>query len=161
MDRIRDATDSIEREFQLGDNVKSTIRRASEAYANWQRYIETVEDVIRRYESDCERDVSNHPLESYVTIISKVSSGFKYFLGRDGEARRRRYLFAEEQARQKCLKSKLKDIRRVVFESESTNSCLILIRRVKEVAYSFYRSCLLYTSPSPRDRTRSRMPSSA
>ena len=24
-----------------------------------------------------------------------------------------------------------------------------------------YRTCLLYTSPSPRDRTRSRMPSSA
>ena len=26
---------------------------------------------------------------------------------------------------------------------------------------SLYYSCLLYTSPSPRDRTRSRMPSSA
>ena len=26
---------------------------------------------------------------------------------------------------------------------------------------STYRVCLLYTSPSPRDRTRSRMPSSA
>jgi len=26
---------------------------------------------------------------------------------------------------------------------------------------SLYESCLLYTSPSPRDRTRSRMPSSA
>ena len=26
---------------------------------------------------------------------------------------------------------------------------------------SRYQSCLLYTSPSPRDRTRSRMPSSA
>ena len=25
----------------------------------------------------------------------------------------------------------------------------------------FYETCLLYTSPSPRDRTRSRMPSSA
>ena len=25
----------------------------------------------------------------------------------------------------------------------------------------YYRPCLLYTSPSPRDRTRSRMPSSA
>ena len=25
----------------------------------------------------------------------------------------------------------------------------------------FYKPCLLYTSPSPRDRTRSRMPSSA
>ena len=28
-------------------------------------------------------------------------------------------------------------------------------------AFNHYRSCLLYTSPSPRDRTRSRMPSSA
>ena len=27
--------------------------------------------------------------------------------------------------------------------------------------HEFYGSCLLYTSPSPRDRTRSRMPSSA
>ena len=35
----------------------------------------------------------------------------------------------------------------------------------KKVAYTFennlYYTCLLYTSPSPRDRTRSRMPSSA
>ena len=32
-----------------------------------------------------------------------------------------------------------------------------------DVAYSFGQEniCLLYTSPSPRDRTRSRMPSSA
>ena len=27
--------------------------------------------------------------------------------------------------------------------------------------YAYYNDCLLYTSPSPRDRTRSRMPSSA
>ena len=27
--------------------------------------------------------------------------------------------------------------------------------------YKVYETCLLYTSPSPRDRTRSRMPSSA
>ena len=27
--------------------------------------------------------------------------------------------------------------------------------------YKVYLTCLLYTSPSPRDRTRSRMPSSA
>ena len=30
-----------------------------------------------------------------------------------------------------------------------------------EGALDGYRACLLYTSPSPRDRTRSRMPSSA
>ena len=29
------------------------------------------------------------------------------------------------------------------------------------VCYNAFYSCLLYTSPSPRDRTRSRMPSSA
>ena len=31
----------------------------------------------------------------------------------------------------------------------------------KEVEDDLYNDCLLYTSPSPRDRTRSRMPSSA
>ena len=31
----------------------------------------------------------------------------------------------------------------------------------EEKGASLYRDCLLYTSPSPRDRTRSRMPSSA
>ena len=30
-----------------------------------------------------------------------------------------------------------------------------------QTALPHYRTCLLYTSPSPRDRTRSRMPSSA
>ena len=33
-----------------------------------------------------------------------------------------------------------------------------LVDDVRDVTYD---SCLLYTSPSPRDRTRSRMPSSA
>ena len=33
--------------------------------------------------------------------------------------------------------------------------------REKHVAPILYGACLLYTSPSPRDRTRSRMPSSA
>ena len=31
----------------------------------------------------------------------------------------------------------------------------------RRVAIAMYEGCLLYTSPSPRDRTRSRMPSSA
>ena len=37
-----------------------------------------------------------------------------------------------------------------------------LVRNViKEIGYEGYRACLLYTSPSPRDKCRSRMPSSA
>ena len=35
------------------------------------------------------------------------------------------------------------------------------LRRVVEPMITLGRTCLLYTSPSPRDRTRSRMPSSA
>ena len=39
-----------------------------------------------------------------------------------------------------------------------------LINPMKEIAFNMnadVKHCLLYTSPSPRDRTRSRMPSSA
>ena len=35
------------------------------------------------------------------------------------------------------------------------------IKKIDKVFYSHMHACLLYTSPSPRDRTRSRMPSSA
>ena len=35
------------------------------------------------------------------------------------------------------------------------------IYKLDGVEYVILESCLLYTSPSPRDRTRSRMPSSA
>ena len=35
------------------------------------------------------------------------------------------------------------------------------VHMLKEQLNTLIRSCLLYTSPSPRDRTRSRMPSSA
>ena len=36
-----------------------------------------------------------------------------------------------------------------------------LYTEISEQNYSVLYDCLLYTSPSPRDRTRSRMPSSA
>ena len=40
---------------------------------------------------------------------------------------------------------------------------LILIKKndISDASLEFYNSCLLYTSPSPRDRISSRMPSSA
>ena len=37
----------------------------------------------------------------------------------------------------------------------------ILINGLHRLEYRGYDSCLLYTSPSPRDMRRSRMPSSA
>jgi len=38
---------------------------------------------------------------------------------------------------------------------------VIAFQLYRFVAPGLYKTCLLYTSPSPRDRTRSRMPSSA
>ena len=52
----------------------------------------------------------------------------------------------------------------VVF-MEDTGQCWTLpneqIRAQRNITLGRYNPCLLYTSPSPRDRTRSRMPSSA
>ena len=62
-------------------------------------------------------------------------------------------------------------IRRMVVEHEDANDVLqnVLIRvwnglqnfREDSQLFTWLYRCLLYTSPSPRDRTRSRMPSSA
>ena len=38
---------------------------------------------------------------------------------------------------------------------------LAIIDSIKELAYKIIKDCLLYTSPSPRDKRQSRMPSSA
>ena len=37
----------------------------------------------------------------------------------------------------------------------------LVVAEAGEIGIAVARACLLYTSPSPRDRTRSRMPSSA
>ena len=49
-----------------------------------------------------------------------------------------------------------------VHDSRQLNERAALIRqRIIEAPMPRHMACLLYTSPSPRDRTRSRMPSSA
>ena len=58
-----------------------------------------------------------------------------------------------------------KDIGKVLYAT--TDSADLAIESAKQAFENWsltglsYRACLLYTSPSPRDRTRSRMPSSA
>src|SRR5665811_1191278 len=48
----------------------------------------------------------------------------------------------------------------LAIEQEDVDGRTVIVARVSECAVSA-KPCLLYTSPSPRDRTRSRMPSSA
>ena len=53
------------------------------------------------------------------------------------------------------------------FETENPYTCEKWAKIAKgdthdvDIAVNVAKDCLLYTSPSPRDRTRSRMPSSA
>ena len=47
------------------------------------------------------------------------------------------------------------------LEKEQYEFCLAMAEAALEIGETEVSICLLYTSPSPRDRTRSRMPSSA
>ena len=49
---------------------------------------------------------------------------------------------------------------RLISQAAQTNGVLKVARK-KDIEPEVFCACLLYTSPSPRDRTRSRMPSSA
>ena len=55
---------------------------------------------------------------------------------------------------------------RRTYEEGSGMPCLVAVEKdlndnTKDLALSYASACLLYTSPSPRDATLSRMPSSA
>ena len=43
----------------------------------------------------------------------------------------------------------------------SYNAISVFVKTNRKALLTVIKGCLLYTSPSPRDRTRSRMPSSA
>ena len=47
------------------------------------------------------------------------------------------------------------------WKAKNTKAVIVLAHGMGEHSGRYIHICLLYTSPSPRDRTRSRMPSSA
>ena len=63
----------------------------------------------------------------------------------------------EEELEQLIAEQKGEAVQQEPQEAEPTNA----EEKSFKKRYGDLRSCLLYTSPSPRDRTRSRMPSSA
>ena len=50
---------------------------------------------------------------------------------------------------------------RVKFGAWTFPNITIALKYIRDPMSGFYSPCLLYTSPSPRDRQKSRMPSSA
>ena len=64
------------------------------------------------------------------------------------------------------LEIKLERLKRILEMINVEDKSILLMKyldglSIKDIASIKDKSCLLYTSPSPRDRTRSRMPSSA
>ena len=93
--------------------------------------------------TDVETDVAN--------LVGEPGKGWTYA----------RYLLTHERtsyahvAGKRRQVAQLKDLARAAeWSDEASNDRRAFLSRLAEV-------CLLYTSPSPRDRTRSRMPSSA
>ena len=82
-------------------------------------------------------------------------------------------VYADEVSKMSIIDGDLNEVRVDVFnferlESEDKTTIIISSSKKADVSCSFFdknnrpvTTCLLYTSPSPRDRQKSRMPSSA
>ena len=103
-----------------------------------------------------EADLSARLPEQHVREISKLTRAFN--------------AFAEKQ--QEALGASLDSVQQAVGESsdayhmsaphpQGLGARLAMAAALRSASLSEADICLLYTSPSPRDRTRSRMPSSA
>ena len=58
----------------------------------------------------------------------------------------------------------IRDRAYAVIGTDNATACAVMMNDTAIISIdngTYYYACLLYTSPSPRDRTRSRMPSSA
>ena len=67
----------------------------------------------------------------------------------------------EELPKWKLLAKVLDEVEQDIYRDDSSSSHTILIMVQSERTVAQLRTCLLYTSPSPRDGLLSRMPSSA
>src|SRR5665811_199628 len=107
-------------------------------------------------------------IEKHPSVIGREISRNKD--GRSGQyvpglAERKYRRRMKEKPKYKCFTASIKaKVKEYIEDDYSPEQITGRCRRNKEGMVShetIYQYCLLYTSPSPRDRTRSRMPSSA
>ena len=139
---------------------RSTLDRSSAASDVYKRQV--VKDVSGTVTSLQPADVignieifGQHELAELTNDSAKVASMLQRFQGNGG-------LTAEHRATLAKLKDNREKLSRAETEKAELEEELADVPRLEEQVLHFQATdCLLYTSPSPRDRTRSRMPSSA
>ena len=100
-----------------------------------------------------------------VSVVNALSEWLWVEVKRDGSVHRQDYKIGDPQNKLKVVGKAKKTGTRVCFYPDNkifktiSFEYDIIAERLRELAY--LNSCLLYTSPSPRDQRGSRMPSSA
>ena len=102
-----------------------------------------------------------------IVEISKLTGFHKATIYRELQRNSSRYFYGAEQAMKKAAKRYRRCRRKKIITDEVKNMILVYMSfgwSPEQVSGRLRREnkiCLLYTSPSPRDRQKSRMPSSA
>ena len=99
-----------------------------------------------------------------VSLKKELNDNAKSLLGGDVEIDYNRVqgnLELVDKVREFTTISSMVEFTTMVSGINDTNQSLFTRIKTVDKKYPLYGDCLLYTSPSPRDRTRSRMPSSA
>ena len=108
----------------------------------------SVNGIIKQIEQDAKSEVEQIR-QKYGQQVEKLESEF--------EARREKAL---TEAGEKAEQERKKSYRQALEHRRSFLSRKLLAHK-QDILNRFYNDCLLYTSPSPRDLSTSRMPSSA
>jgi len=164
---ISDKFSIFKRQFTINFQLKQfTMKQNSNNYDLAKRTAKFGEDTIMLCKSAKSDNISKPILNQLVR--SGTSIGANYCEANNASSKkdfRNKIFICKKESQEtkywlqmlaKCHPEKKEEIRRLWKEcQELTMIFQKIINTLKE------KTCLLYTSPSPRDRTRSRMPSSA
>ena len=97
------------------------------------------------------------PLSGFLAVIVFFTAILVAYLTKQFQNENLNYSSSNQM---KNTNTKVKTIEKEKVVAETLNGRFAMLGLIAAVG-AYLTTCLLYTSPSPRDRTRSRMPSSA
>src|SRR5665213_2116147 len=111
---------------------------------------------LEREEEDPKQAERRRQRERLLELLTRTAAYYERFLWEAQEARAAREYLESRGLGEEVLREF-----RVGYSPSAWDRVLLASRRGGFTEQELYATCLLYTSPSPRDRQKSRMPSSA